>query len=163
MYQLLLDLKDFSAAHRLVKQYRGKCNHLHGHNYRLNLCLGTSELDNNDLVIDFSLARQVCDAWVQTHLDHATLVYEHDDALREFLTCQNQKQYVISKNTTVEVMACEIYKHLSELLSSDPLTRDFHLTLIYVELWESARSGLRYNPSDSQARGTALGVHCGHQ
>jgi 6-pyruvoyltetrahydropterin/6-carboxytetrahydropterin synthase len=44
----------FSAAHRL-RGYGGKCESLHGHNWRVRLCARARELDHLGMVIDFKL------------------------------------------------------------------------------------------------------------
>lgn len=42
----------FSAAH-FLRQYHGKCERLHGHNYRVRVYAGADELDAEGLVVDF--------------------------------------------------------------------------------------------------------------
>ncbi|MDR2551636.1 MAG: 6-carboxytetrahydropterin synthase QueD [Treponema sp.] len=61
----------FSAAH-FLQYYRGKCEHLHGHNYRVRLWARGEELDEGGMLIDFArlkdALRAVCGA-----LDHSNL------------------------------------------------------------------------------------------
>ena len=53
MFYLSKQLKSFAAAHRLIKDYPGKCRDLHGHNYRVDVLLAADQLDHYDFVLDF--------------------------------------------------------------------------------------------------------------
>lgn len=44
--------ENFNAAHRL-KGYKGKCERLHGHNWKVEVCLA-GEVDKAGMVLDFS-------------------------------------------------------------------------------------------------------------
>ena len=43
---------EFSAAHKL-NNYKGKCEALHGHNWRVQLFVASQRLDKDGLVFDF--------------------------------------------------------------------------------------------------------------
>jgi 6-pyruvoyltetrahydropterin/6-carboxytetrahydropterin synthase len=43
----------FAAAHAL-RNYRGKCENLHGHNYRVQVAIAGAALDENGLLYDFA-------------------------------------------------------------------------------------------------------------
>ncbi|OGT55065.1 MAG: hypothetical protein A3F17_08205 [Gammaproteobacteria bacterium RIFCSPHIGHO2_12_FULL_41_15] len=157
MYQLLVELQDFSAAHRLIKGYTGKCNHLHGHNYSLRIIVAARCLDDNDLVVDFSVVRKICNAWVQHHIDHCTLVYEQDEALLSFLKNHAQKHYLLSGNTTVECLAKEIYRQLSAVIANIHQKDAASFYLSQVELWESQQCGVVYTATQIERRGVLCG------
>ncbi len=58
----------FSAGHAL-RGYRGKCENVHGHNYRVRVTLAGPELDNIGLLVDFTeLKRAVRE--IMGRLDH---------------------------------------------------------------------------------------------
>lgn len=61
----------FSAAHFLTK-YHGKCEQLHGHNYRLQVTV-TGPLNADDLVVDFVELKATVKKKVTDHLDHTNL------------------------------------------------------------------------------------------
>ena len=68
----------FSAAHRLVG-HEGKCRHLHGHNYRVELSVAPrSELDDVGRVVDFDVIDETVGKWVDDNLDHRLLLWEED-------------------------------------------------------------------------------------
>lgn len=56
-YELVVRV-DFGAAHHL-RQYKGKCERLHGHNWKLDVCLTADALGPDDMVIDFVDAREL--------------------------------------------------------------------------------------------------------
>ena len=58
----------FSSGHYL-RNYRGKCENPHGHNYRVFVTLVGSELDEAGLLLDFKLLKQVMRPAVD-YLDH---------------------------------------------------------------------------------------------
>lgn len=61
----------FAAAHFLTK-YHGKCENLHGHNYRLQVTV-TAPLNGDDLVYDFVDLKQLVKTQVIDLLDHTNL------------------------------------------------------------------------------------------
>ena len=58
----------FSSGHYL-RDYYGKCENPHGHNYKVLVTLAGEELEPNGLLLDFKLLKQVLRPTVQ-YLDH---------------------------------------------------------------------------------------------
>ena len=63
--------RNFSSAHQL-RGYKGKCENLHGHNYRIEIYARGSELDNIGLLVDFIDLKAAADDVVQ-YLDHRNI------------------------------------------------------------------------------------------
>lgn len=61
----------FSAAHSL-RGYRGDCERLHGHNYRVEVAVASRDLDAMGVVIDFRELKQLVKG-VLAGLDHRYL------------------------------------------------------------------------------------------
>jgi 6-pyruvoyltetrahydropterin/6-carboxytetrahydropterin synthase len=61
-------MQSFSAAHSL-RDYEGKCERLHGHNYRVEVTLKGPALTKNGMVVDFTLLRSALDKAI-SRLDH---------------------------------------------------------------------------------------------
>lgn len=61
----------FAAAHRL-REYNGKCENLHGHNWRIRAYLKASELNKLGMVEDFSVLKAALNEIVDK-LDHQFL------------------------------------------------------------------------------------------
>jgi 6-pyruvoyltetrahydropterin/6-carboxytetrahydropterin synthase len=58
----------FSSGHYL-RNYRGKCENPHGHNYKVFVTLIGEELDEAGMLLDFKLLKQVMRPTVE-YLDH---------------------------------------------------------------------------------------------
>ena len=58
----------FSAGH-FLRNYRGKCEKPHGHNYRVRVTLSGAELDQAGLLLDFKELKDVLRP-VMNYLDH---------------------------------------------------------------------------------------------
>jgi 6-pyruvoyltetrahydropterin/6-carboxytetrahydropterin synthase len=63
--------RNFSSAHQL-RGYKGKCENLHGHNYRIEIYARGRELDNIGLLVDFGELKTAADEVVQ-YLDHRNI------------------------------------------------------------------------------------------
>lgn len=63
--------RNFSSAHQL-RGYRGKCENLHGHNYKIEIYARGAELNKIGLLVDFVELKQAADELV-TYLDHKNL------------------------------------------------------------------------------------------
>ncbi|HTV08648.1 MAG TPA: 6-carboxytetrahydropterin synthase QueD [Candidatus Aquilonibacter sp.] len=59
---------NFSSGH-FLRDYYGKCENPHGHNYRVLVTLAGEELEPNGLLLDFKVLKQVLRPTVQ-YLDH---------------------------------------------------------------------------------------------
>ena len=62
---------EFSAAH-FLSHYHGKCEKLHGHNYRVRLWVRGGELDSGGMLVDFSLLKKALKEVIEP-LDHSNL------------------------------------------------------------------------------------------
>jgi 6-pyruvoyltetrahydropterin/6-carboxytetrahydropterin synthase len=64
-------ISSFSAAHRL-RQYKGKCERLHGHNYRVHVTARASNPEADGMVIDFGELKRITNDLLE-RLDHHLL------------------------------------------------------------------------------------------
>ena len=70
MYEVSVD-ETFAAAHNL-RNYRGKCENLHGHNYKVRITLAGHELDSTGLLYDFVQLKKAIQDVIRS-LDHTYL------------------------------------------------------------------------------------------
>ena len=70
MFEVTIE-ESFSAGHAL-RNYHGKCENVHGHNYRCQVTLGGEELDEIGLLVDFVALKKTVHA-VLDRLDHQWL------------------------------------------------------------------------------------------
>ena len=59
----------FDAAHNLLK-YKGKCENLHGHTYKLRVTVSGEPDDESGMIIDFNLLKKIVEERIIDKLDH---------------------------------------------------------------------------------------------
>ncbi len=122
MYQLFVE-EHFDAAHHL-RNYRGKCEKLHGHRFKVIARLQATKLDENGLAYDFAqIKRYLRETLAQ--FDHAYL---------------NDVPPFDKLEPSCENIAATIYSELQPHFSETPVK------LACVEVWESPTSGAAYSP-----------------
>ncbi len=70
MYEVTVEA-GFSSGHYL-RNYQGKCENPHGHNYKVRVTLCGGELDASGLLLDFKLLKQVLRPVID-RIDHQML------------------------------------------------------------------------------------------
>ena len=70
MYEIKIQL-DFSAAHNL-RNYRGKCENLHGHNWKVEAVFAYKSLDKDGMAVDFKEVKSLLKTILEK-LDHSYL------------------------------------------------------------------------------------------
>ena len=128
----------FEAAHRLLKNYSGKCNNNHGHSYRVKLYLECDHLDEKDMLMDFHETKQL-KTWIDDNLDHVTLLWE-EDPLIESLRAHGNKVLVTKKNPTAE--------HICELIAAQAQAffEGAGIRVACIEINETCTSAARIFP-----------------
>jgi len=120
MYSVRVEA-DFAAAH-FLSHYRGKCEQLHGHNYRVRLWAKGNTLNEGGMLVDFAFLkdalRQVCRT-----LDHGNL---NDNP-------------VFSGDPSAERIARHIFEEVFKLLPPEIAE-----CLGAVDVFETAGSMARY-------------------
>lgn len=113
---------EWDAAHR-VHGHEGRCASLHGHRWVAEVTVSGPELDHLGRVIDFGVLKETIGLWIDKHWDHTTLVGGGDMDLRDFCKLQEEKgnrpAYIFDKPPTAEVIACELFKTVAELIIYD--------------------------------------------
>ena len=70
MYSITVE-SDFAAAHNL-RNYKGKCEKLHGHNYKVCLTVEGVSLDKSGMLVDFTDLKRILKE-VLSRFDHGYL------------------------------------------------------------------------------------------
>ena len=124
MFQVSVE-ETFSSGHAL-RGYKGKCENVHGHNYRVQVTLEGPQLDNIGLLVDFTQLKQVLRGIIN-RLDHQFI-----NDLEPFTTV----------NPSAENMAKYFYDEISSQLTGLP--PGAHVT--HTVIWETDTASARYSP-----------------
>jgi len=116
MYKLKVE-GNFSSAHNL-RGYKGKCEDLHGHNWRVKISVESSELDEIGMLLDFKYLKKKLNAILED-LDHKYL---------------NKVAFFKRINPTSENIAKYIYGRLKPQI---PLLNS-------VTVWENSTNSASY-------------------
>jgi 6-pyruvoyltetrahydropterin/6-carboxytetrahydropterin synthase len=90
----------FSSGH-FLRNYRGKCENPHGHNYKVFITLVGEQLDEAGMLLDFKLLKQVMRPTVE-YLDHKMI--------------NDLEPFVSELNPSAENLAKYFYKQTSAQL-----------------------------------------------
>ena len=125
----------FEAAHRLLRNYTGKCTNNHGHSWLIRLHLEGTNLDEKDMLIDFQELK-VLKAWIDEKLDHATLLWEKDP-MCGYIQESGQRLYTTIKNPTSE--------HIAEIVLTEAirLFENSRIKVKCVEVNETCTTGAK--------------------
>ena len=112
----------FAAGHAL-RNYHGKCENVHGHNYRVQITMEGERLNDTGLLVDFADVKRLVRA-VVARLDH------------QFL---NDLAPFDAINPSAENMARYFYDEISGGLPPGPRIRE-------VKIWETDITSATYRP-----------------
>ena len=122
---------DFSAAH-FLRDYNGKCENLHGHNYKVYAHVRGKELNEGGMLLDFSKLKKALRA-VCKELDHTNL----------------NDLPVFDQNPSAERISFYIYTSIIELMKKEGLDLSYQKdkkspVLFAIDVFETDTSRARY-------------------
>ncbi|MGC8802192.1 MAG: 6-carboxytetrahydropterin synthase QueD [Bacteroidales bacterium] len=110
----------FEAAHRLLKDYSGKCTNNHGHSWVVEIAVEADQLDEKGMVLDFNELKRL-KQWIDETLDHTTILWEQDP-MCEYIRQSGQRLFVTQQNPTSEVIARIIFEKAQEMFGDERVT-----------------------------------------
>jgi 6-pyruvoyltetrahydropterin/6-carboxytetrahydropterin synthase len=125
MYEVTVE-QSFAAAHAL-RHYKGACENLHGHNFKVHVTIEGETLDVAGMLVDFLDVRDMMQD-VMKRLDHQNLneVEPFNDA----------------KNPSAENIAEYFCNHMADALKSNPVP----VRIQSVKVWETDIQSATYRP-----------------
>jgi 6-pyruvoyltetrahydropterin/6-carboxytetrahydropterin synthase len=108
-------ISDFSAAHNL-RNFRGKCESLHGHNWKVEIVLRGTGLNETGMLVDFGEVKQATRELL-AEVDHSYL---------------NELPFFKENNPSSENIARYLFERLAKQLNNQDRW------LYRVSAWESA-------------------------
>jgi len=118
----------FAAGHAL-RGYKGKCENIHGHNYKVRVTVGGEKLNSIGLLIDFSDLRAAVKGLAE-RFDH------------QFL---NDLEPFTEANPSAENLACYLGTELQRKF------QDQGLRVSNVTVWETDTTSASYRPPESSS------------
>ncbi|MFH0976079.1 MAG: 6-carboxytetrahydropterin synthase QueD [Spirochaetota bacterium] len=119
MYRLKV-FDHFSSAH-FLNGYKGKCESLHGHNWKVEAEVEGEKLDNLGMLIDFKILRKLLGE-ILKEMDHRLL---------------NDMDVFKNSNPSAELIAEYIYNKFRQMLPEG-------VTVSSISVWETERSQAIY-------------------
>ncbi|SMF37613.1 6-carboxytetrahydropterin synthase QueD [Desulfovibrio gilichinskyi] len=115
--------KDFAAAHQL-RNYNGKCENMHGHNFGVEVEVEGCKLDPEvEIVMDFKV--------LKTELADVLETLDHKDL--------NKIEYFKNRNPSSENLARYVYEEMKKRVETD------EIKLIYASVSENESSVATYS------------------
>lgn len=122
MYEVTI-VKSFSAAH-LLAEIGGKCEELHGHNFKVEITVAAETLNSNGLLIDFRFLKKHLNEILE-EMDH-----RHLNALSAF--------------AGINPSAENIARYICEKM--DVKVKTAGVNMVRVKIWESENAVVTYIP-----------------
>ncbi|HPG54197.1 MAG TPA: 6-carboxytetrahydropterin synthase QueD [Smithellaceae bacterium] len=120
MYEVTI-IKSFSAAH-ILSQVGGKCEELHGHNFKVELSVGAASLNQSGLLIDFRLVKK----WLEEVLEE--MDHKHLNEISGF--------------AGINPSAENVARHIAEKIM--PKAEKEGVKVTKVKVWESENACVTY-------------------
>jgi len=124
MYEVMIE-EEFSAAHAL-RGYRGKCENLHGHNWKVEIYVRGERLDDIGMLVDFTHLKKVTRD-VMRLLDHQNL--------------NEIKPFDVELNPSSEHLAGFILDKVANQIN------DGRVQVYKVRVWETPSTSATYQPA----------------
>ena len=123
MFEVSVELT-FAAGHAL-RNYKGKCENVHGHNYRVRVTIAGEQLDATGLLVDFLDVKRVMGAAID-YLDHRFI---------------NDLAPFDEINPSAENIAKYFYDRMN-----DGLKNEVPVRISEIRVWETDTSSAVYRP-----------------
>ncbi|MCM8761731.1 MAG: 6-carboxytetrahydropterin synthase QueD [Candidatus Omnitrophica bacterium] len=121
IYEIKVE-ETFSSAHHL-RNYRGKCERVHGHNWKVEVYVIGDNLDEDGLLIDFAILKDKLKD-ILGALDHRDL---------------NTIHFFRKRNPTSESLSLYIYEKMTEKL------KEYSVRVKRVTVWENEKQSASYS------------------
>ncbi|QKI89412.1 6-carboxytetrahydropterin synthase QueD [Thiomicrorhabdus xiamenensis] len=122
---VLKTVLDFAAAHTL-QGYPGDCSKLHGHNWKIEVQIVGSQLNEIGMVVDFKEIKRHAKEVIK-ELDHTYL---------------NDHPHFTQINPTAENIAAFLYRQIAERIS------DERVAMHSITVWENDRNCVIYSEDE---------------
>jgi 6-pyruvoyltetrahydropterin/6-carboxytetrahydropterin synthase len=129
-------------GHRLSK-HKGRCKNIHGHNFTILVGIKSENLNENDMVMDFTELKEIVGQYIDM-FDHCLLLNKDDKSLAPYLrstVCERVIEFPF--DPTAERLSEQIYNYVeAELRKSGR-----QIFVDYVTVYENENSKATFDRS----------------
>ncbi len=134
----------------LLTKHPDKCRFPHGHTRKVEFVLEADELDENQMVCDFKIIRDVLGDWLD-EFDHALCMNTADPAYEDFKARYGERVIGFdNQDPTTELLARTIFDHAQAALAAYATSSDLRyplaatVRLVRLRVWETSSSWAEY-------------------
>ncbi|MCQ2604268.1 MAG: 6-carboxytetrahydropterin synthase QueD [Spirochaetia bacterium] len=117
-----VSVEDWFAAAHYLRNYNGKCENLHGHNYKVKVYVSGTQLTDGGMLMDFSLLKKA----LKSVLDE----FDHKDL--------NSLPYFTDLEPSAENISCLIFQKLKPFIPANGKVSG-------VEVFETEKNSCLYS------------------
>lgn len=139
---------EIDAGHR-IHGHGGKCRHVHGHRYVIELTVRADELDSLGMVVDFGRLKDGFGEFLNSRYDHK-LILSTDDPLHELIHTSPAAGYsAFGIGSVVWVPVPPTAENLARMMFDDALAyMPDGVTLCSVRVYETPNCWADYCPKE---------------
>ncbi len=137
----------------MLSKHPDKCRFPHGHTRKVEFVIEADDLDENEMVCDFKIIKQLIGDWLDG-FDHALCMNTADAAYQDFKDRYGDRVIGFdNQDPTTELLARTIFDHTARTLATyaGGNKKNFPLSsgvrLVRVRVWETSSSWAEYEPS----------------
>jgi 6-pyruvoyltetrahydropterin/6-carboxytetrahydropterin synthase len=137
----------------MLSKHPDKCRFPHGHTRKVEFVIEADDLDENEMVCDFKIIKQLIGEWLDG-FDHALCMNTADTAYHDFKDRYGDRVIGFeNQDPTTELLARTIFDHTTRTLTTyaGGNEKNFPLAsgvrLVRVRVWETSSSWAEYEPS----------------
>ena len=113
MFEIVRE-RTFSASHQL-RNYKGRCERLHGHNWRVRVCVAAQEVNADGMVIDFDeldeMIRRAIEPFDHRHLNETSHFTEKNPSAENIARAIGDAVKSQIKNPRLKVRHCDVWEN----------------------------------------------------
>lgn len=140
MYKLTT-YTELELGHRLITSYAMKCQHFHGHRYEVEITVSADKLNEDNMIVDFKLLKEIVKEVLDDKWDHAFCL-RSDDPMVEALKKDKhiERLHIVDFNPTLEWMVKYWYQELNKAFEK----RGLNIKMYSLKASETAKNTCEY-------------------